>query len=323
MKKALIIGVTGQDGAYLAEFLLRTGYTVIGTTRDIYSASQSNLKYLGIEGLIQLFPMPVEDYKSVLSVISQVQPDEIYNLAGQTSVSLSFERPVEAIQSIAIGTLNILEVIRFLKLPIRFFNAGSSECFGDIQGQRANESTPFIPRSPYAVAKVTATGLVSNYLESYGIYACTGILFNHESPLRSNRFVTQKIIYAAAEIKKDPQKILKLGNMDIERDWGWAPDYVEAMWLMLQQDVPQNIVIATGRTVSLKYFTEQAFSYFGLDWESHVQFDTSLMRPSDVQYGAADPTKAYHVLGWEAKHDVDDVIRFMCEAVIQFKNISP
>jgi GDPmannose 4,6-dehydratase len=323
MKKALITGVTGQDGAYLADFLLKAGYQVFGTTRDIYSASKRNLKYIGIEDQIQLLSMALEDYKSVLSIVSSIKPDEIYNLAGQTSVGLSFERPVEAIESIAIGTLNILEAIRFLDLPIRFYNAGSSECFGDTHGQRANESTPFVPRSPYAVAKVTATGLVSNYHESYGIYACTGILFNHESPLRSTRFVTQKIIHAAAEIKKAPQKILKLGNMDIERDWGWAPDYVEAMWLMLQQDVPQNIVIATGRTVSLKYFTEQAFLNFGLDWESHVQCDSTLMRPSDIQYGAADPTKAYQLLGWQAKHDVDDVVRFMCEAASHFQDISP
>ena len=313
-KIALIIGVTGQDGAYLAKLLLGKGYQVVGTSRDIFISSRHNLQRLGLVDQIKLVSMAVDDFRSVLTVIRQTHPDEIYNLSGQTSVSLSFEQPVEAIESIAIGTLNILEAIRFLQLPIRFYNAGSSECFGDTGGQKANELTPFVPRSPYAVAKVTAAGLVNNYQESYGIFACTGILFNHESPLRSKRFVTQKIIQTAALIKKNPHIKLHLGNIDISRDWGWAPDYVEAMWLMLQQEMPQNFVIATGKTTSLIYFIEQSFAYFHLDWQEHVLLEEALKRPSDIQYGAADPSKASQLLGWTAKHDVDDVIRLMCEA---------
>ena len=314
-KTALIIGVTGQDGSYLAQLLLAKGYQVIGTSRDIFTASRRNLIQLGIADRVKLVSMAVEDFRSVLTVIRDSDPQEIYNLSGQTSVSLSFERPVEAIESIALGTLNILEAIRFLNSPVRFYNAGSSECFGNTEGRKADELTPFIPRSPYAVAKVTATGLVNNYQESYGLFACTGILFNHESPLRPERFVTQKVIHAAANIKKNPQVKLHLGNIEISRDWGWAPDYVAAMWMMLQQDTPQNFVIATGKTTSLKHFIEKSFAFFHLDWQEHVVLEESLKRPSDIQYGAADPSKATKVLGWTAKHNVDDVIRLMCDAV--------
>ena len=320
-KIALIIGITGQDGTYLAQLLLGKGYQVVGTSRDVFISSRHNLQRLGLVDQIKLVSMAVDDFRSVLTVIRQTYPDEIYNLSGQTSVSLSFEQPVEAIESIAIGTLNILEAIRFLQLPIRFYNAGSSECFGDTQGQKANELTPFVPRSPYAVAKVTAAGLVNNYQESYGIFACTGILFNHESPLRPERFVTQKIIHTAAKIKKNPHIKLHLGNIDISRDWGWAPDYVEAMWLMLQQAIPQNFVIATGKTTSLKYFIEQSFAYFHLDWQEHVISEEALKRPSDIQYGAADPAKASQLLGWNAKYDVDDVIRLMCDSALKILSI--
>jgi GDPmannose 4,6-dehydratase len=313
-KTVLIVGITGQDGAYLAKSLLSKDYLVVGTTRDTFISSRSNLLKLNIFDQIQFASMSVNDFRSVLSVLQKFQPDEIYNLAGQTSVGLSFEQPVEAIESIAIGTLNLLEAIRFLGLKTRFYNAGSSECFGDTKGLKANELTPFVPRSPYAVAKVTAAGLVNNYQESYGIYACTGILFNHESPLRSERFVTQKIILSAAKIKKDLQQKLHLGNIDISRDWGWAPDYVEAMWKMLQLDEPQNFVIATGRTVPLSYFIEKAFTFFDLDWKDHLVIEGALKRPSDIQYGAADPTKAAEILGWSATYDVDDVIRMMCES---------
>ncbi len=319
-KTALIIGVTGQDGSYLAQLLLEKGYQVIGTSRDIFTASRRNLTRLGIAERVKLVSMAVEDFRSVLTVIRDSDPQEIYNLSGQTSVSLSFERPVEAIESIALGTLNILEAVRFLNSPVRFYNAGSSECFGNTEGEKANELTPFIPRSPYAVAKVTAAGLVNNYQESYGLFACTGILFNHESPLRPERFVTQKLIHAAANIRKNPQVKLHLGNIEISRDWGWAPDYVEAMWMMLQQETPQNFVIATGKTTSLKYFIEQSFAFFHLDWQEHVELEESLKRPSDIQYGAADPSKATKVLGWTAKHNVDDVIRLMCEAASTHKS---
>jgi GDPmannose 4,6-dehydratase len=311
MKRALIIGINGQDGAYLAKFLLGKDYEVIGTSRDVMGSSFSSLKKLGIEARVQKVSMALNDFRSVLAALKKFAPDEIYNLAGQTSVGLSFEQPVETMESIAFGTLNILEAIRFIDSPIRFYSAGSSECFGDAGNQPANESTPFSPRSPYAVAKTAAYGLVSNYRESYELFVCTGILFNHESPLRPERFVTQKIIQAASFISKNLDAKLSLGNISIYRDWGWAPEYVEAMWLMLQREIPEDFVIATGKSVSLEYFIEKAFSYHGLSWKNHVLIDSSFLRPSDIEYGAADPRKAESILGWKAKYDVDDVIRMM------------
>jgi len=314
MKRALIIGINGQDGAYLAKFLLEKNYQVIGTSRDATASSFLNLKKLGVETRVQNVSMALNDFRSVLGTLKKFAPDEIYNLAGQTSVGLSFEQPVETMESITFGTLNILEAIRFIDSPARFYNAGSSECFGDTKSQPACESTPFSPRSPYAVAKTAAYGLVSNYRDSYGLFACTGILFNHESPLRPMRFVTQKIIQAAAFISKNLDAKLSLGNISIYRDWGWAPEYVEAMWLMLQQKIPEDFVIATGKSVSLEYFIEKAFFYHGLSWKNHVLIDSSFMRPSDIEYGGADPRKAEFTLGWKAKYDIDDVIRMMSVA---------
>ncbi len=311
MRRALIIGVNGQDGAYLAKFLLEKGYEVIGTSRDATVSSFANLTKLGVQARLQIVSMALNDFRSVLEVIKKFTPDEIYNLAGQTSVGLSFEQPVETMESITFGTLNILEAIRFIDSPIHFYNAGSSECFGDTKNLPASESTPFSPRSPYAVAKTAAYGLVNNYRESYGLFACTGILFNHESPLRPKRFVTQKIIQAAWHISKNLDTKLSLGNISIYRDWGWAPEYIEAMWLMLQRERPEDFVIATGKSVSLEYFIEKAFSYHGLSWKNHVLIDSSFLRPSDIEYGAADPRKAEFILGWKAKYDVDDVIRMM------------
>jgi GDPmannose 4,6-dehydratase len=264
-KKALIIGITGQDGSYLAQHLLSKGYVVVGSSRDVMASSFNNLNALGIRDQVQLISVSINDFRSVFNAIQTFGPDEIYNLAGQTSVGLSFEQPVEAIESIAIGTLNILEVIRVLGKSVRFYNAGSSECFGDTGTTPANESTAFAPRSPYAVAKSTAKWLINSYRESYGLYACTGILFNHESPLRPERFVTQKIIVGASKIKAGLIEKIQLGNLDISRDWGWSPEYVEAMWLMMQQDQPRDYVIATGRMESLTYFVSKAFEYFDLD----------------------------------------------------------
>ncbi len=313
-RRALVCGVGGQDGAYLADLLLSKGYEVVGTSRDANMMNPAGLRLLGIERRMNVVSMASNDFRSVLQVLTRTQPDEIYNLAGQTSVGLSFEQPVEAIESIAIGTLNLLEAMRFLGRPIRFYNAGSSECFGDTGTAVATENTPFHPRSPYAVAKVCAHDLVANYREAYKMFACTGILFNHESPLRPTRFVTQKIVHGACRIAAHPSEKLQLGNLGIHRDWGWAPDYVQAMWLMLQAEQPQDLVIATGRTVSLAYFVERCFAYFGLDWKDHVQSDTDLLRPSDIEFGAGDPSLAAASLGWKAAHDVDDVIRFMCQA---------
>nr|WP_216136886.1 GDP-mannose 4,6-dehydratase [Polynucleobacter sp. es-MAR-4] len=313
-KKALIIGITGQDGAYLAKHLLSKGYEVTGSSRDVMASSFGNLNALGVRDKVKLISVSINDFRSVFNAIQSFNPDEIYNLAGQTSVGLSFDQPVEAIESIAIGTLNILEVIRLLNKPVRFYNAGSSECFGDTGSIPADENTPFAPRSPYAVAKSTAKWLINSYRESYGLYACTGILFNHESPLRPERFVTQKIIAGAAKIKAGLATKLQLGNLDISRDWGWAPEYVEAMWLMMQQDKPDDFVIATGRMESLKYFAEKAFEYFGLDWQAHVEIEQSFFRPNEILCSVGNPQKAIKTLGWKDPTDIDGVIKMMCEA---------
>jgi len=313
--KALIAGATGQDGAYLAAHLLALGHEVVGTTRDAGSADIGRLRALGIDGRLKLVSMLPSDYRSVLRTLAQHRPDHIYFLAGQTSVGLSFDQPVEAIESIATGTLNVLEAIRFVSPEIRLFNAGSSECFGDTGTTHASEQTPFRPLSPYAVAKVTAQNLVTNYRIAYGLYACTGILFNHESPLRPERFVTQKIVRGAHAVAAGKAKQLSLGNLDISRDWGWAPEYVTVMAKMLTPDSPTDLVIATGRSVSLSYFVERAFRNFKLDWREFVQVDDALRRPSDIHYGAGDPSLAAQVLGWRAQYDVDYVVDQMCEAV--------
>lgn len=313
-KRALVLGIGGQDAAYLSKFLLSRGYAVVGTSRDETLANRSNLSRLGIETSVQIVSMALTDFRSVLQTVRRHSPDEIYHLAGQTSVGLSFEQPVETIESIAIGTLNVLEAIRFVDRPIRLYHAGSSECFGDTGEVPADESSPFRPRSPYAVAKACAHNLVANYRDAYRMHACTGILFNHESPLRLERFVTQKIVRAAARIAAGSGERLELGNLDVHRDWGWAPEYVEAMWKMVQQPAPEDLVIATGRTVSLRYFVERAFSHFGLDWTAHVSSDEKLLRPSDIRFGAANPARAERVIGWKSTLDVDDVVAALCEA---------
>lgn len=314
MKRALICGVSGQDGAYLAKLLLDRGYTVCGTSRDAQISSFRNLVSLGIRDQIKLESAVLTDFRSVLQVLMKAQPDEVYNLAGQSSVGLSFEQPVETLESISIGTLNLLEAIRFTGAPIKFYNAGSSECFGDIGDQAADEMTPFRPRSPYAAAKAAAFWQVANYREAYGIFACSGILFNHESPLRPQRFVTQKIVSAACRIAKGSQEKLYLGNVNIQRDWGWAPEYVEAMYLMLQQEQADDYAIATGESHKLEDFVAAAFACVGLDWQEHVVADASLLRPTDLAISRGNPTKAKEKLGWEAQYKMPDVVRMMVEA---------
>ena len=312
--KALICGVGGQDGAYLSQLLLDKGYEVVGASRDAMTSTFFNLKRLGIRDRVTTTSMAITDFRSVLQTLDRFQPDEIYNLAGQSSVGLSFEQPVETMESIAIGTLNMLEAISFYGKPIRFYNAGSSECFGDTGAAVASEETPFKPRSPYAVAKATAHNLVANYREAYSLYACTGILFNHESPLRPERFVTQKIVRTAARIAAGGDGKLEMGNIDIQRDWGWAPEYVEAMWKILQIDRPQDFVIATGRTVSLEFFIEQAFGFFGLNYRDYLVVNRNYFRPTDIHIGAANPAKANEVLGWRAQVQIEAVIEKMCVA---------
>ena len=314
-KKALIIGITGQDGAYLAQHLLAKGYAVTGSSRDMMASSFGNLNTLGIREQVKLISVSINDFRSVFNAIQSCDPDEIYNLAGQTSVGLSFEQPVEAIESIAIGTLNILEVIRLLGKSVRFYNAGSSECFGDTgTTPPADENTPFAPRSPYAVAKSTAKWLIKSYRESYGLYACTGILFNHESPLRPERFVTQKIVVGASKIKAGLIQKIQLGNLDICRDWGWAPEYVEAMWLMMQQKEAGDFVIATGRMESLAYFVSKAFEYFDLNWQQYVEINPSFFRPNEIQHSVGNPQRAIELLKWSKPTDIDGVIQKMCAA---------
>ncbi len=313
MTTALICGVSGQDGAYLARLLLAKGYTVHGSSRDAQTASFERLRRLGILADVRLESTTLTDFRSVLQSIERVRPDEIYNLAGQSSVGLSFEQPVETLESVTVGTLNLLEAIRFGNRPIKFYNAGSGECFGDAASP-ADENTAFRPRSPYAVAKSAAYWIVANYAEAYGLFACTGILFNHESPLRPERFVTRKIVAGACRISRGKREKLRLGNMGIQRDWGWAPEYVEAMWRMLQQDAPGSYVIATGKSSSLGQFVEYAFREVGLDWRDHVEVDPTLFRPADITYSAANPAKAAQNLGWSAKHTMPEVVRKMVEA---------
>lgn len=312
--RALICGVGGQDGAYLSKLLLDKGYEVIGASRDAMASSFGNLRRLGIRDQVTTTSMAVSDFRSVLQNLDKHRPDEIYNLAGQSSVGLSFEQPVETMESIAIGTLNLLEAIRFYGKSIRFYNAGSSECFGDTDAIPANEATPFKPRSPYAVAKASAHNLVANYREAYSLYACTGILFNHESPLRPERFVTQKIVRTAARVASGSNEKLEMGNIDIQRDWGWAPEYVEAMWKMLQLDDPQDFVIATGRTVSLEFFIGQAFQFFGLNYKDYLVVNPNFYRPTDIHIGSGDPSKANELLDWRAQVNIETVIENMCVA---------
>jgi GDPmannose 4,6-dehydratase len=312
-KRALICGISGQDGAYLTQFLLGKGYSVFGTSRDAEINNFNKLKHLAVFDSVSLHSMSPTDFRSVLTVLKAVEPDEVYNLAGQSSVGLSFDQPVETMESIAIGTLNILEAIRFLGGGIRFYNAGSSECFGDTGGVPATEETPFYPRSPYAVAKCAAHMTVANYRESYGLFACSGILFNHESPLRPARFVTSKIVREACAIARGEQAQLKLGNLHISRDWGSASEYVEAMWRMLQIDEPDDFVIATGQTNSLRDFVATTFQMVGLDWSNHVVSDPSLKRPSDIKFSACDPFKAKELLGWTAQTSMRDIIQEMVE----------
>jgi GDPmannose 4,6-dehydratase len=314
MKKALICGVSGQDGAYLAKLLLEKGYFVCGTSRDAQVSPFRNLLRLGIREQVKLESLALNDFRSVLQVLRKIEPDEIYNLAGQSSVGLSFEQPVETLESIATGTLNLLEAIRFIGKPIKMYNAGSSECYGDIGDRAADENTPFRPRSPYAVAKATAFWEVANYREAYGIFACSGILFNHDSPLRPERFVTQKIVGGACRIARGNKEKLHLGNISVQRDWGWAPEYVEAMHLMLQQDEPEDFTIATGETYSLQELVIEAFSCVGLNWQDYVVTDSSLLRPTELAVSRGNPAKAKQKLGWEAKYKMHDVVRMMVEA---------
>jgi GDPmannose 4,6-dehydratase len=314
MRKALICGISGQDGSYLAQFLLTKGYEVYGSSRDAQAASFKNLVRLGIRDQVKVESVSLTDFRSVIQALAKIQPDEVYNLAGQSSVGLSFEQPVETLESMSFGILNLLEAIRFTGRPIRLYNSGSSECFGDTNGLAADENTPFRPRSPYAVAKATAFWEVANYREAYGLFACSGICSNHESPLRAERYVTRKIVAAACRIAAGSKEKLRLGNIQISRDWGWAPEYVAVMWRMLQEEIPDDFVIATGETHTLEEFLGLVCSGVNLDWREHVVLDPALMRPSELLVSRSDPRKAQSLLGWKAKFVMKDVIRMMIES---------
>jgi len=315
-KKAMIIGVSGQDGAYLSKFLLDKNYEVYGTSRNVTKVDFSGLKYLNVYGDVIKICMCPTNFNDVFTTISKVMPDEIYNLSGQSSVGLSFQQPVEAFQSIAAGTLNVLETMRVLQENIKFYNAGSGEVFGDTSGFSADENTNFNPCSPYSVAKASAAWQVSCYRSAYNIYASTGILFNHESPLRPESYVTKKIVEGARQISLGRSEKLVLGNIKISRDWGYAEDYVEPMWQMLQLDTAQDFVIATGRTVTLEDFLNQVFISVGLDWKNHVCFDESLFRPSEISYSAANPKKAKELLGWSAKTNLEGLVKNLFDSPI-------
>lgn len=313
MKTALILGISGQDGAWLAQLLLGKGYTVVGGSRDAQAHAFGNLVRLGLRDRVTFVSVSLNDFRSVIQALTRIEPDEVYNLAGQSSVALSFAQPVETLESVAFGTLNLLEAIRFGGRAVRLYNAGSSECFGDLVAGPADESTPFRPRSPYGVAKAAAFWEVDNYRDAYDLFACSGILFNHDSPLRPERFVTRKVIAAACRIARGSGERLRLGDLSITRDWGWAPDYVEAMWRMLQREQPEDFVVATGQSFRLQDFVDAAFARLGLDWREHVVIDAGLARPSELRVSRANPAKAHAELGWQAKHAMPDVVRLMIE----------
>lgn len=315
MKRAFIIGISGQDGAYLSKLLLEKGYELHGSSRDHLSNPFENLMELGIKDQLNLRTVNILDCENIEKAFSEIQPDEIYNFAGQSSVWKSFEDPKGTYESIALATVNILECLRNHHPDVKFFNASSSECFGDAMGT-ANETTYLAPLNPYAVAKTSAYWSTLNYRRIYGLHLSSGILFNHESPLRSLDFVTRKIIHAATKASKGDKTPLYLGTTEIQRDWGWAPDYVEAMWCMLQQEKPNDYVIATGQLHSLEDFLEMAFGYFGLNWRMYVKIESNFSRPTETSSIYGDASKAKKVLGWEPSVKFDEIVAEMAKAEI-------
>lgn len=315
MKTALITGITGQDGAYLAEFLLKKGYKVYGLVARRATATTWRLEYLGILEKIELLEGDLIDVTSIIRAIEEAQPDEFYNLGAQSFVGTSWRQPQLTAQATGIGALNCLEAIRIVNPKIKFYQASTSEMFGGMpEYPLQSEQTPFHPRSPYGVAKLFAHWSTINYRESYNIFGCCGILFNHESPLRGIEFVTRKVTDAAARIKLGVQKELHLGNIDAKRDWGFAGDYVEAMWLMLQQEKPDTYVVATGRTTTVRDMCKIAFERVGLDYEKYVVIDPKFYRPAEVDLLLGDPAKAQKELGWKAKTSLEELINMMVDA---------
>ena len=314
-KIALIFGISGQTGAYLAHLLLSKGYRVVGTSRDAEINSFINLTRLNIKHRIELRSVSLLDFRSVLATIQGVAPDEIYNLAGQSSVALSFDNPAETFESIAMSTLNILECLRFDQSSARLFNATSSDCFGHTESP-ATETTAFRPKSPYAMAKAAAFWSVASYRDAYALFASNGILSNHESPLRPNRFVTRKILLAARRIANGSKERLTMGDLTVQRDWGWAPDYAEAMWRIACHDAPSDFVVATGRVSSLEMFVDAVFRQFGLNWEAHTDIDKRLFRPSEIRKVTLDPGRIASTLNWTARIAMPDLAKTLVAAEI-------
>jgi GDPmannose 4,6-dehydratase len=311
-KRALITGVTGQDGAYLAEFLLKRGYQVHGMVRR---SSSENFERIGhLRDKIELHQADLLDQLSIVRLVEEVQPHHLYNLAAQSFVPTSFEQPLLTAEFTALGVTRVLEAVRTVDRSIRVYQASSSEMFGSVREEPQSETTPFWPRSPYGVAKVYGHWITVNYRESYDLFACSGILFNHESPLRGKEFVTRKITDAVARIKLGMQKKLRLGNLDSLRDWGFAGDYVRAMWMMLSHATPDDYVIATGEKHSVREFAQIAFEHVGLNWEDHVEVDPKFLRPAEVTTLCGDCSKARRLLGWAPEVSFHELVQMMVEA---------
>ena len=316
--KALITGITGQDGSYLAELLLSKGYEVWGLIRRSSSFNTGRIDHLYLDPheqpRLRLVYGDMTDGNNLSALINDIRPDEVYNLAAQSHVRVSFDQPIYSVNVAALGTLRLLEAVRSSGLPIRFYQASSSEMYGKVAETPQTEKTPFHPRSPYACAKVYGFHQTVNHREAYGLFACNGILFNHESPRRGQTFVTRKITRAAARIKCGLQDKLYLGNLEAKRDWGFAGDYVEAMWLILQQDKADDYVVATGETHSVREFLDEVFGYLGLDWHDHVKIDPRYFRPSEVDVLLGDATKAKQRLNWKPRVGFNDLARMMADA---------
>jgi len=318
MKKALITGVTGQDGSYLVELLLQKGYEVWGIMRRSSSFHTGRIDHLYEDPhnspRLRLVYGDLTDGSNLSTVINEVKPDEVYNLGAQSHVRVSFDMPIYTVDTDGLGTLRLLEAIRSSHKDTKFYQASSSEMYGKVVERPQTEKTPFYPRSPYGCAKAYSFWQTVNYREAYGLFACNGILFNHESPRRGETFVTRKITRAATRIKLGLQEKLYLGNVEAKRDWGFAGDYVEAMWLILQQDKPDDFVIATGQSHSVQEFVEEVFSHLDMDWEKHVEIDSRYFRPSEVDYLEGDASKAKKVLKWEPKVTFKELARMMADA---------
>ncbi len=311
MKKALITGITGQDGSYLAEFLLGKGYHVSGLVRRSSTVNFERIRH--IQERIEILSGDLLDQNSLVAALTKAEPDEVYNLGAQSFVPVSFEQPLLTGEITALGVTRLLEAVRTANPKIRFYQASTSELFGKVRETPQTENTPFYPRSPYGVAKAYAHWITINYRESYNLFACAGILFNHESPRRGLEFVTRKITHAVARIKLGQEKELRLGNLEARRDWGYAGDFVEAMWLMLQQDEPDDFVIATGVDHTIREFCEVAFARVGLDWQDHVVVDERFFRPAEVHILRGDPAKAARLLGWRPQVTFAELVGMMVD----------